>query len=59
MPCDRQNNEALHAYRCSLAKVRNIIDRQNINKVILAGDFNADPFKGRFWNELAGFKESL
>ena len=32
-----------------------IILEQNVNIIIIVGDFNADPFKGRFWNELCSF----
>ena len=42
-----------------LAKLEEIIREQIINEVVLAGDFNADPCKGRFWSELIAFKESL
>ena len=55
LPCDKQNLEAIHEYRSTLAKLKCIIDEQNMDHVLLIGDFNADPFKGRFWNELEGF----
>lgn len=59
MPCDKQNFEALHAYRSYLAKLNNVIEEQNVNDVIVAGDCNADPSKGRFWRELTYFKETM
>ena len=42
-----------------LAKMKIIIMEQNISNVIVAGDFNADPFKGRFWKELLAFIHSM
>ena len=36
-----------------------IIREQNFNNLVLVGDFNADPFKGRFWKELLIFKQAL
>ena len=59
MPCDKQTFAALDEYRSMLANLEGIIQEQNINEVILVGDFNADPNKGRFWNELVAFKETL
>ena len=59
LPCDYQTFDALDNYRCMLAKLEVVIRDQNIPGVIIAGDFNADPFKGRFWQELLIFKESL
>ena len=58
MPCDLQTMEALDNYRSMIAKLDVIIREQNINEVIITGDFNADPFKGRFWTELLAFKDS-
>ena len=59
MPCDVQTFNALDEYRSMLADIEILIKEQNVNKVILAGDFNADPFKGRFWKELMPFLANL
>lgn len=59
MPCDLQTFNALDEYRSMLANLEILIREQNVNEVILAGDFNADPFKSRFWTELLSFKKSL
>lgn len=59
LPCDKQNSEAFHEYRSALAKLKCIIDEQNIDHVLLMGDFNADPFKGRFWGELKRFTNEM
>ena len=59
LPCDSQTPEAFHNYRSSLARLEVIIKEQHFNNVVLVGDFNADPFKGRFWKELLIFLQSL
>ena len=48
MPCDLQTNDALENYRQALSLLGVVIQEQNTNQVILMGDFNADPSKGRF-----------
>ena len=57
MPCDLQTAEALENYRCMLSKVEVVIREQNVTDLIIAGDFNADPKKGRFWHELSEFMQ--
>ena len=59
MPCDLQTIDALHSYREELAKLEILIKEQNVSNIIIAGDFNADPFKGRFWKELSNIRQSL
>ena len=59
LPCDSQNPESFDRYRSALARLEVIIKEQNLSSLILVGDFNADPFKGRFWRELQCFTESL
>ena len=59
MPCDLQTLDALDKYRQMLATLETVIREQNINNVIVIGDFNADPRKGRFWKELPDFVGSL
>ena len=59
MPCDMQTLDALHNYRTMLAKLGVLMKEQNLNNVILTGDFNADPRKGRFWGELKVFMDSF
>lgn len=51
-PCDRQDVDSLCKYRNMLAILDCFLDENKFNNVILAGDFNADPGKGRFWKEL-------
>ena len=59
LPCDLQTANALEDFRCSLDDIETVIKESNVNQVILAGDFNSDPFKGRFWKILLEFTKSL
>ena len=59
MPCDLQTNDALENYRQALSLLSVVIQEQNTNHVILKGDFNADPSKGRFWELLNDFTRPL
>ena len=59
LPCDFQTFDALDNYRNSLAKLKLVIEEQNVSSFIIVGDFNADPFKGRFWKELLLFCQSF
>ncbi len=58
LPCDNRKLDSLIEYKNICAQLQVIIEEQNINKLIIAGDYNADPFKGRFWSELTEFKEN-
>ena len=57
LPCDMQTTDALDNYKCSLVNIESVIRENNVNQIVLAGDFNADPRKGRFWKLLVEFKE--
>ena len=59
MPCDLQTFDALDSYRNVLAKIKVIVNEQSYTDIIIGGDFNADPGKGRFWKELEDFTRSL
>ena len=59
MRCDLQTYDALDRYRTMLANIEIVIKEQNVSNVVLAGDCNADPFKGRFQKELLGFMQSI
>ena len=59
MPCDLQTLDALDKYRSMLAKIKAIVSEQNYSDIIIGGDFNADPRKGRFWRELEDFTRSM
>ena len=59
MPNDFQTGEAIDCYNQSLALLDVIIGEQNVNHIIIMGDFNADPKKGRFWKLLNDFTSLL
>ena len=59
MPCDKQTVDSLDAYRNAIAIMESVVKEHNINNVVIAGDFNADPNKGRFWSELSSFRRSF
>ena len=59
LPCDMQTSDALHRYRQSLGVLNSVINEQNVNKILLVGDANADPSKGRFWKLFNEFTHSL
>ena len=59
MPCDMQTLHALDNYRNMLAKLEVIMKEHNVSKIVLTGDLNADPRKGRFWGELKTFMDSF
>ena len=59
MPCDFQTREAIDCYNQSLHLLEVIIGEQNVNHVIIMGDFNADPKKGKFWKLLNDFTSLL
>ena len=59
LPCDKQTVDSLDEFRNAIAIMETVVKEQNINNVIIAGDFNADPNKGRFWSELSPLLRSL
>lgn len=59
MPCDDRTASSLLEYKHISAQLHVIVENETIDKVLIAGDFNADPYKGRFWEELLSFKDDL
>ena len=55
MPYDAHDSESLHEYRTYIAKLQSLIDCNDFDNIIIAGDLNADPAKGRFWKEIKYF----
>ena len=53
--CDYGNIDSLLEYKSTLADLGNILEFENFQEVIITGDFNADPNKGRFFNFLEKF----
>ena len=52
MPYENNTDDSLDKFRCSLSIVESIMLEHDICNVLLIGDFNADPKKGKFWLEL-------
>ena len=55
LPCDMRNDSSLDNYRFVIADLINITEHEMFDNIIIAGDFNADPYKGRFWREFNYF----
>ena len=55
MPCDDKKADSLIKFRRMCAQLSEIKENENVDNLILAGDFNSDPHKGRFWQELISF----
>ena len=63
MPADDRTEASLLKFKDTCAQIQAIIETDiesaGTYKVVITGDFNADPSKGRFWKELETFKSSL
>ena len=55
MPCDYRNIESLITYRSCLAEIHEILHSNTVDEILLVGDMNADPYRGRFFHELSNF----
>ena len=55
MPCDNRTIEALTKYQNILGEIQSFLNDCDSNKICILGDFNADPSRGRFWNEIENF----
>ncbi len=55
MPFDDRKITSLFEHRNIYAQLSLIKDQELIDKLLIIGDFNADPNKGKFWSELVEF----
>ena len=55
LPCDDKSSETLIEYRRVLGELQSSLDVLDDTSIILMGDYNADPNKGRFWPEIREF----
>ena len=53
--CDYGNNESLIEYKNNVAQLANFINAEAYDDIVIAGDFNCDPVKSRFFKELKSF----
>ena len=60
-PCDYRNNESRQLFQSTMADLTNVcIEKSNqYDHIIIAGDWNADPSKGRFFAEMTDFVDAL
>ena len=52
LPCDYRNDISLIAYKTAIADLDNIIAMRNFDEILIVGDMNCDPAKGRFFKEI-------
>ena len=58
MNCDYKTPESIVEYKSNLADLSNIMNDENYSEIIISGDFNCDPTKGRFFCELSDFSSN-
>lgn len=58
MPYDDKSNDIIFSYEQILGEIQACIDNVDNNNIILLGDFNADPQRGRLWSHLYEFVHS-
>ena len=51
--CDYRTLDSLHDYQTSIGNIANFIREESFDDIVLAGDFNCDPSKGRFFREFS------
>jgi len=52
MPCDYGDTQSLVDYKSNIAELETIVNEASFSKLIIVGDFNSDPYRGRFYSEL-------
>ena len=52
LPHDNHSVDSINNYQCALGEMQSVLDDLSNSKVLLIGDFNADPYRGRFWRFL-------
>ena len=53
--CDYGNMDSLIEYKSTIADLSNITCSESYDELVIVGDFNCDPHKGRFYKELKNF----
>ena len=59
LPCDYRNEESYLSYKNCLSNLNNISVMRDFDNLIMCGDLNADPHKGRFYRELVNHVNML
>jgi len=52
LPCDYGNTNSLVEYKFQISELHNIALNEIYDDILIIGDFNCDPHKGRFFREL-------
>ena len=52
--CDDASLNSLHEFQSNLQDISNFIKEKPFDDILVVGDFNADPLKGRFFNIFEG-----
>ena len=55
MPCDDRSENVVGEYQTILGELQETIKSANFDQIVCAGDFNADPSRGRLWDHLLHF----
>ena len=55
IPCDYHNVDSLIEYKSTLSDISNVCSFETYDEIIIVGDFNCDPNKGRFFEEFMIF----
>ena len=50
-PCDYRDIDSLIEYKSTLSQIENLVIEAEFDELIVGGDFNCDPNKGRFFRE--------
>ena len=58
MPCDYRDQESLLSYKSTLLEISEIIESECTNEIIIIGDLNCDPQKGRFFKYFKEFNDN-
>jgi len=59
MPCDYGNVNSFIDYKSNLVDLESALASNSFDKLIIVGDFNCDPYKGRFYREFTKLADNL
>ena len=60
LPFEARSAESLSDFRFAINEIKDFLTNGcELSDIVITGDFNADPHKGRFWNEVINFANNL
>jgi len=59
LPCDYRTHESLISYRSCLSEIQSICFEKRFDEIIISGDMNCDPDRGRFYDEITALADNL